>query len=75
MQGDKLWHNGAFMHAACAAEHERLILGDDAGPGLAEHLDYVDALQTFLAKLGTEAAILGIDRQKLAFAIRRAADA
>jgi hypothetical protein len=31
--GSKVWHNGGFAHARCAAEHERLILGDDAMPG------------------------------------------
>ena len=72
--GDKLWHNGGFAHARCAAEHERLILGDDGMPCLSDHLAYVDGLQVFIGRLGKEAAALGIDRQKLALAVGRAAD-
>jgi hypothetical protein len=69
--GSKVWHNGGFAHARCAAEHERLILGDDAMPGLLEHLDYLDDLQAFLGRLGSEAAALGIDRQQIVRAIER----
>ena len=75
MNGDKVWHNGGFCHARCAAEHERLILGDDAMPGLLEHLDALDERRAFLARLGAEAAKLGIDRQKLATAAERATHA
>lgn len=73
--GDKLWFNGGFCHARCAAEHERLILGDDAMPGLLDHLDYLEDRDSFLARLGAEAAKLGIDRQQLATAIGRASNA
>jgi hypothetical protein len=70
--GDRLWWNGGFMHTRCAAARERLILGDDAGPGLLEHLDYLDDLDSFLTNLGREAGKLGIDLQRLALAVERA---
>jgi hypothetical protein len=73
--GNKVWHNGGFCHARCAAEHELLILGDDAMPCLVDHLDYLDDLHTFITRLGKEAAHMGIDRQKLANAIERASHA
>jgi len=72
MAGDKIWHNGGFCHARCAAEHERLVLGDDAAPGLLEHLDDLDMMVAFVTRLDREAEVLGIDRQKLATAIERA---
>jgi hypothetical protein len=72
MRGDKLFWNGAYFHARCAAFHERLILGDDAGPGLLEHLDGLDERRAFLTRLGHEAGKLGIDRQHLATAVERA---
>ena len=72
MMGDKLWWNGTFMHARCAAEHERLVLGDDAMPGLLEHLDALEERSVFLVRLGREAVKLGIDIQLLAQAIERA---
>jgi hypothetical protein len=72
LNSDRVSWNGAFMHARCAAEHERLVLGDDAGPGLAEQLEAIDALDSFLARLGKEAAAIGLDRQRLATAIERA---
>lgn len=73
--GDKVWHNGGFCHARCAAEHERLVLGDDACPGLLEHLDALVERTAFLTKLGREAARLGIDRQLLAAAVEGAINA
>jgi hypothetical protein len=72
MQGDKLWFNGCFAHARCAGEAERRILGEDAGPGLLEHLDYLDDLETFVRRFATEAAALGLDRTKLETAIATA---
>jgi hypothetical protein len=72
MQGDRLWFNGAFAHARCAAEHERLILGEDAGSGMLEHLDYLDDLCTFVRRFAAEAAAQGLDRTKLETAIARA---
>jgi hypothetical protein len=72
LAGDKVWHNGGYAHARCAAEHERLILGADAMPGLLEHLDELDAHRAFLERLGAETGKLGIDRQQLALAIGRA---
>jgi hypothetical protein len=72
MQGDRVWWNGAYFHARCAAEHERLILGDDAFPGLLEHLDHLGELRAFLTRLGSEAARVGIDHQLLALAVARA---
>jgi hypothetical protein len=72
LRGNKVWWHGAWFHDRCAAEHERLILGEDAGPGLAEQLDAIDALDGFLARLGKEAAAIGLDSQRLATAIERA---
>jgi hypothetical protein len=72
MMGDRLWWNGAFMHARCAAEHERLVLGEDAMPGLLEHLDALEERAVFLARLGREAIRLGIDIQLMARAIEGA---
>ena len=51
MQGDCLYLNGAYAHTHCVAEHELLILGEDAMPGLLEHLDYLDDLAGFLDQL------------------------
>jgi hypothetical protein len=72
MQGDKILFNGAYGHARCVAEHERLILGDDAGPGLLEHLDWLEERAAFLDRLGYEAAELGMDTDMLALAVARA---
>jgi hypothetical protein len=72
--GDKVWSNGGYAHARCAAEHERLVAGEDSMPGRGEHLAHVTVLAAFLGRLGKEAAALGIDRQRLAQAIGRAAD-
>jgi hypothetical protein len=72
MAGDRVWHNGGYCHARCAAEHERLILGDDAMPGLLEVLDDLDMMAAFLTRLDHEAGRAGIDRQMLATAIARA---
>lgn len=72
MQGDRLWWNGAYFHARCAAEHERLVLGENAMPGLLEHLDYLDDLGGFVRRFATEAAALGLDRATLETAIARA---
>jgi hypothetical protein len=74
LHGNRVLFNGAYAHAGCAAARERLIAGEDAMPGLGEHLAYVDGLEVFLGRLGKEAAALGIDRQRLAQAIGRAAD-
>jgi hypothetical protein len=70
--GDRLWWDNAYFHARCAAERERLILGDDAFPGLLEHLDHLDNLDTFIRRFATEAAQLGLDRARLETAIARA---
>jgi hypothetical protein len=75
MDGDRLWFNGAYAHNRCAAEHERLILGEDAMPGLLEHLDSLDERRAFLTRLGHEAGKLGIGRQQLAKAVERAINA
>jgi hypothetical protein len=75
MAGDKIWWNGAYGHARCVAEHERLVLGDDASPGLIEVLEDLDMMVVFLTRLDREAEVLGIDRQKLASAIERACHA
>jgi hypothetical protein len=72
MQGDKLWWNGAYFHARCAAEHERLILGEDACPGLLEHLDALEERCVFLLRLAAAADQHGIDRATLARAVAEA---
>jgi hypothetical protein len=72
MQGDQVWFNGCLAHCRCAAEHEALILGDDAGPGLLEHLDAMEERAAFIERLGREAAALGLDYQLLAQAVIRA---
>jgi hypothetical protein len=73
--GDRRRYDNAYFHHRCAAFHERLVLGDDAGPGLLEHLDAMEARRSFLTRLGAEAGKLGIDRQKLATAVERATHA
>lgn len=75
MAGDKIWWNGGYGHARCVAEHERLVLGEDACPGLLEIIEDLDLMAAFLTRFDREAEVLGIDRQRLATAIERASHA
>jgi hypothetical protein len=67
--------NGGVGHAECVAWVEAIVLGDDAAPSLLHvhhHLRREDPVLDFVARLGREAARLGIDRRRLAAAIMRA---